>query len=128
MSATHNRRAALSLLATSSFAMLPALAVMQCSGRAEAAVGSSQAWQSALAAYRRARKLSDETPLGHPEEDARVTTYCEVQDVLFKTIAPDHAALITKIEMIAERFDGFCLDDEQYGWIIADVRSLAGRA
>lgn len=119
------RRAALGILATGPIAMLPALAVMQCSTRADAASSRSE-WDRALAAYTHARQFSDATPMGHPDEDARVAAYCEAQDILFETPAPSHEALVTKIDLIRDRFQDFVLNDELYGRIIADVRRLGG--
>jgi len=60
MDSSTTRRSALGILATGPIAMLPALAVMQCSEPVEAAAIDRLAWDRAIAAYNRADRFYDE--------------------------------------------------------------------
>ena len=61
MDKTHrSRRSALGILATGPIALLPALAVMQCSARAEATVIGRSAWSIAFERWQKADRLADD--------------------------------------------------------------------
>ncbi|TZG25877.1 hypothetical protein [Sphingomonas montanisoli] len=84
-------------------------------------------WQSGLDAYQTARKLSDETPHGHLDDDVRVTAYCKAMDALFTIRAPDHAALLMKLGLFNERFEDGTDDPTDLAWIADDIRHLAAK-
>ncbi len=66
----------------------------------------------------------DHETLGDPAVDADTDRLYEIHDALLETPAPDHAAVILKIEMAHERYDGSSIPDEDVAHIVGDVRRL----
>lgn len=121
MTAALSRRAALTGT-VASVAMVGAAIVVA----APVAGVDRTVWNAALGKYRQARATSDSCPPDHPSEDALVDAYCLVMDqLIIDTPAPDWAAVLTKMDLIAERMEGMVYDNDYPDAIRADVTRLA---
>ena len=89
----------------------------------------NQAWQAAYNHYIALRAASDVLPDDdHQAVDTSVNEYCEAMDRLLALPAPDHAALIVKIDLIADRYQDFALPPELWQIVRSDVARLGGEA
>lgn len=135
MSAPTTRRGALGILATGPIAMLPALAVMQCSAKAEASHIDGGRWARAYAHYKPIHdrwheifEEADQFPLGSEAREKANRAAREYYDFAseereaFMLIpAPSIKAVIAKME-IAD-----ACDDDHHELCLSDLRAIALR-
>ena len=89
---------------------------------------SKLTWMAALATYLAKRSYSDMLANDHAEVDTAVDAYCEAMDVLIDTRAPSHAALIYKLDLIAERYEDFNTPEQVWLEVRKDVAALGAAA
>lgn len=89
------------------------------------ALDSSLAWVAALTDYEAKRAYSDGLPIGHADEDTSIDVYCAAQDYLVENVrAPNAEAVIFKIELAKQRWDGLGTPDDWLDAFVADIRAL----
>lgn len=88
-----------------------------------------QRWSEALGDYRLKRAASDAIPVDGDGADEAVDEYCRAMDHLIEHVpAPDLPAVITKLELMTERFEGFEQPVITTTAVMNDLRTLAVRA
>lgn len=148
------RRAALGILATGPIAVLPALAVMQCSTRSDAAISSPE-WDRTISVYRkalaehvafkrdhldpandaydravgrdaRAKSALALRPIENREAELHLAAFHAAQ-AAFHVPSPTFAAFDEKMAMIDRYHEGDDFDApwDNLNWIRADVQRLA---
>lgn len=85
-------------------------------------------WQEAHSHYAALRSASDALADTDPQADRAADAYCEAMDRLLQMPAPDHAALVVKIDLIAERYADFAMPPALLQIVRSDVTRLGGRA
>jgi hypothetical protein len=92
-----------------------------------AQVAVRRSWQTALAEYQRLRAISDAIPLGTEGEDEALDAYCVAMDHLIGNVrAPNIAAVLVKLDLIAERDTG-PMPDVWFAAIKADLLDIDAR-
>lgn len=89
---------------------------------------TNQTWTAAFDAYSALRAASDALADDHPDCDRAVDAYCAAMDALLAIPAPDHAAVLTKIDLIAERYQDFAIGPDYWQTVREDVARLGGEA
>ncbi|PTR06448.1 MULTISPECIES: hypothetical protein [unclassified Novosphingobium] len=83
------------------------------------------AWDAALHDYQMKRQYSDSLPTTDPRADDAVDAYCIAMDHLVGDVpSPNANALLYKMELAKERWDGLGLPDEWLDAFMADLRLL----
>lgn len=87
------------------------------------------AFEAGLAEYRAKRAIADMAPDDDPDAEGKkkVEDWCESMEFLIENIpAPDIAAVITKFDLVTERYEGFEFPVWAGAAIKADLRRLSG--
>jgi hypothetical protein len=84
-------------------------------------------WNEAIETYRAARAASDDLP-DQPEDpkEAAIEDYCRAMDHLIDNVpAPNIPAVITKLELMRERYEGLEVPPTSETAVMGDLRRLA---
>jgi predicted metal-dependent hydrolase len=94
-------------------------------------VADVAAWRKVFGAYEIAKAAYEVAEALKPEPgniDDLVNQMYAAMDRLIDCPAPDHGALVKKIELLRDRYDGSGLPSEDYATFIDDVSRLGGLA
>lgn len=112
-----------------------AIASFAAVGLASAIPGAAQAltspasprvrWEAALRDYQMKRRYCDSLHVDDLRSEAALDAYCIAMDHLVENVpAPNTDALLYKMELAKERWDGFSLPTEWMDAFMSDVRYL----